>query len=51
MEREHSIEYPRFKRLYNEGRLSEVGLQRAVDKGIIWDWEMVEIMTENAEEA
>lgn len=44
---EHSKEYPRIKKLYNEGRLTEVGLDNAVRLGLITPEEKIEIMQSN----
>lgn len=46
---EHSAEFERFKRLYNEGRITEAGLDKAVRLGLITAAEKVEIMTANEE--
>ena len=41
--------YERLKRLYNEGKIDEEGLQRAVDKGWITEEQREEIIRSNEE--
>lgn len=41
--------FERLKRLYNEGKIDEAGLQAAVEKGWITAEQKQEIMTENQE--
>ncbi len=42
--------FERLKRLYNEGKIDEAGLDAAVEKGWITEEEKIRIMTENTEE-
>jgi len=44
---EHSKQFDRFKRLYNEGKLTEAGLDKAVALGLITAAEKREIMESN----
>lgn len=41
--------FERLKRLYNEGKIDEAGLQSAVEKGWITAEQKQQIMTENQE--
>ena len=43
--------FERLKRLYNEGKIDEAGLDAAVEKGWITEEEKIRIMTENTENA
>lgn len=41
--------FERLKRLYNEGKIDVIGLQKAVDKGWITEEQKEEIIGENQE--
>ena len=41
--------FERLKRLYNEGKIDEAGLESAVEKGWITEEQKIQIMTENQE--